>query len=49
MATKEAYQKKLEAQLAEWDAKLEVLAAKARNATAAARISYEDELIVYTS
>ena len=44
MATKEAYGKKLEAQLAEWDAKLDVLAAKARNATAAARISYEDEL-----
>lgn len=44
MATKEAYQKKLEAQLAEWDAKLDVLAARARNATAAARISYEDEL-----
>lgn len=44
MATKDAYQKKLEAQLDEWEAKLEVLAAKARNATADARISYENEL-----
>jgi hypothetical protein len=30
MATKEAYEKKLEAQLKEWDAKLDVLTAKAQ-------------------
>ncbi len=44
MATKEAYQKKLEAQLQEWDAKLDQLSAKAQNATADARITYENEL-----
>ncbi len=44
MATKEAYQKKYEAQLKEWDAKLDQLSAKAQQATADARISYENEL-----
>jgi hypothetical protein len=44
MATKEAYQKKLQAQLNEWDAKLDQLSAKAQNATADARISYENQL-----
>jgi phage shock protein A len=44
MASKEAYQKKLEAQLNEWDAKLNELGAKAQKATADARISYENEL-----
>jgi hypothetical protein len=44
MATKEAYQKKLEAQLKEWDAKLDVLSAKVQKATADARINYENEL-----
>jgi hypothetical protein len=44
MATKEAYQKKLEAQLKEWDAKLDQLSAKAQKATAEARITYENEL-----
>jgi len=44
MATKEAYQKKLEAQLKEWDAKLALLSAKAKKATADARINYENEL-----
>ena len=44
MASKEAYQKKLEAQLTEWDAKLDVLSARAQKATADARISYENEL-----
>ncbi|EEG09607.1 sll1863 family stress response protein [Pseudogulbenkiania ferrooxidans] len=44
MATKEAYRKKLEAQLKEWDAKLAVLSAKAKKATADARINYENEL-----
>jgi hypothetical protein len=44
MATKEAYRKKLEAQLKEWDAKLDLWSAKAQKATADARISYENEL-----
>ena len=44
MATKEAYEKKLQAQLGEWEAKLDVLGAKARSATADARVSYENEL-----
>lgn len=44
MASKQEYQQKLEAQLKEWDAKLDVLAAKARKASADARIGYENEL-----
>lgn len=44
MATKEAYQQKLKAQLDEWDAKLDVLSAKAKKATADVRIGYENEL-----
>ena len=44
MATKEAYQKKLEAQLKEWDVKLDQLSAKAQTAKADARINYENEL-----
>jgi hypothetical protein len=44
MASKEAYQKKLEAQLNEWDAKLKQLGAKAQKATADARIMYENDL-----
>lgn len=44
MATKAAYQKKLEAQLREWDAKLDQMGAKARVAAADARIGYENEL-----
>ena len=44
MATKEAYRQKLEAQLAEWDARLDVLNAQARKASAEARIDYENEL-----
>ena len=44
MATKEAYRQKLEAQLAEWDARLDVLNAQARKASADARIDYENEL-----
>ena len=46
MATKEAYQQKLAAQLKEWDAKLDQLSAKAQKATAEARIKYENELEV---
>ena len=45
----EAYQKKLEAQLSEWDAKLKQLGAKAKNATADARISYENDLEILKS
>lgn len=44
MATKEAYRRQLEARLAEWDARLDLLAAKARKATADAQIDYENEL-----
>ena len=44
MATKEAYRKKFEAQLKEWDAKLDTLTAKAQKASADARIKYENEL-----
>ncbi|MBE0594451.1 MAG: coiled coil domain-containing protein [Gemmatimonadales bacterium] len=44
MATKEAYRKKLEAQLAQWDAKLDLWSANARKTTADARINYENEL-----
>jgi len=44
MASKEAYQQKLKAQLIEWDAKLKQLSAAAQKAAADARISYENEL-----
>jgi hypothetical protein len=44
MATNEAYRKQLEARLAQWDAQLDLLAAKARKAGADARIDYENEL-----
>lgn len=44
MASKEAYRKKLEAQLAEWDARLDAFNARARQASADARIHYENEL-----
>jgi hypothetical protein len=44
MASREAHQKKLEAQLKEWDAKLDQLVAKAQKATADARINYENDL-----
>ena len=44
MATKDAYRKKLEAQLAQWDAKLDLWSANASKATADARIKYENEL-----
>ncbi len=45
MATKEAYQKKLQAQLDEWDARLDLLSAQAQKVAADARINYEDELV----
>ena len=44
MATKEAYRKRLEAQLAQWDANLDLWSANAKKATADARIKYENEL-----
>jgi len=44
MATKDAYHKKLDAQLKEWDARLALLSAKTQKATADARIHYENEL-----
>jgi hypothetical protein len=44
MATKDAYKSKLEAEIKEWDAKLDQLSAKAQEATADARIAYENEL-----
>ncbi len=43
MASKEAYQQKLEAQIKEWDVKLEQLRAKAQMASAELRIKYENE------
>lgn len=44
MATKDAYRQKLEAQLAEWDARLDSFAARAKRASAEAWIDYENEL-----
>jgi hypothetical protein len=44
MSTKEAYRKKLEAQLKQWDEKVDVLTAKAQKASAEARIKYKNEL-----
>ncbi|MFN0317184.1 MAG: hypothetical protein ACKVQA_19360 [Burkholderiales bacterium] len=44
MATKEAYQKKLEAHLKVWDAKLDQLSAQAHKTAADARIHFENEL-----
>lgn len=44
MASKAAYQQKLEAQLKEWDANLALVRAKASKATADARVSFENEL-----
>lgn len=44
MASRQAYVQKLNAQLKEWDAKLDQLSAKAQKATADARINYENEL-----
>jgi len=44
MASRQAYVQKLNAQLKEWDAKLDQMSAKAQKATANARINYENEL-----
>lgn len=42
--SKEAYVEKMKAQLAEWNAELDKLEAKARGATADAQLKYEDQL-----
>jgi len=44
MSTKDAYKQKIEAQLELVQANLEVLKAKAKNATADVRISYSEEI-----
>ncbi len=44
MATKEAYREKFQAQLNEWDARLDVLNARVRKAKADARIGFENEV-----
>lgn len=44
MASRQAYVQKLNAQLKEWDAKLDQLSARVQKATADARINYENEL-----
>ncbi|MFN9771584.1 MAG: hypothetical protein ACK54X_03000 [Burkholderiales bacterium] len=44
MATRDAYRQKLEAQLAEWDARLDTFSARAKRASAEARIDYENDL-----
>lgn len=44
MASKAAYQQKLEAQLKEWDANLALVRAQASKASADARVSFENEL-----
>lgn len=44
MPTKDAYKKKLEAQLDEWDAKIDVLKAKANKADASARLEYQETI-----
>jgi hypothetical protein len=45
MATKEAYQQKLHAQIKEWDAKFDLLSARAQKLTAEAQIAYQDEVV----
>ncbi len=44
MTTKEAYQQKLEAQLKEWAAGIEVLKARAEKAKAEAKIEYMEQI-----
>lgn len=44
MSKKEAYEKKLEAQLDEWNAKIDVLKAKAQRAGADAKVDYEETI-----
>lgn len=42
--SKQAYQEKLEAQLAEWDARLDLIKAKAKGLEGEAKIEYENQL-----
>jgi hypothetical protein len=42
--SKQAYQEKLEAQLAEWDAQLDLIKAKAKNLQADAKLEYERQI-----
>jgi DNA mismatch repair ATPase MutS len=44
MDTKEAYKTKLKAQLAEWDAQINLFAAKTKNAAADVQVKYAQEL-----
>lgn len=44
MEQKEAYQGKMEAQLQEWDAKIDELAAKTEHATAEAKVKYQQHI-----
>lgn len=44
MSKKDAYEQKFEAQLAEWEAEIDKLKAKAAGATADARIKYHKEI-----
>ena len=44
MSDKKAYEKKLEAQLNEWNAKIDVLKAKADKAGADAKLKYEETI-----
>jgi hypothetical protein len=44
MNAKEAYQQKFDAQLREWGAKIDVLKAKADQATAGAKIEYYEQI-----
>jgi hypothetical protein len=44
MADKQAYQQKMEAQLDEWSAKIDVLKAKSEKASADAKIQYHQQI-----
>jgi len=44
MSKKDAYRKKLEAQLDEWNAKIDVLKAKANKAEASAKVEYHETI-----
>ena len=44
METKEAYKNKLKAQLAEWEAQINLFAAKTNNVAADVRVKYAQEL-----
>ena len=44
MSMKEAYRKKMEAQLSEWSAKLDVLKAKAEKASAEGEVKFQEQI-----